>query len=223
MNSPTRSKCIKLYTFGTPNGQKVSTFMHAASIDYELTMVDIIKGEQFSEDYVRLNPNSKIPVIVDPQGPEGKEHVVMESGAILYYLAKKYNKFFPSDPVAASEVMQWLFFQVGGIGPMFGQFGHFYKYAADQCDHPYPKERYAKEAVRLLKVLDSRLSTRDFLVDCGISIADFACVPWVICLDVFYEVKDYLKLEQFTHVNKWVERFLTVPGVLAGMDVGKDG
>ena len=155
---------IQLYSLATPNGQKASIMLEETGIEYDAHMINIMKDDQFTPEYVAINPNSKIPSIVDPDGPGGKPISIMESGAILIYVAEKSGKFLPTDPRLRNETLQWLFFQVGHVGPMFGQFGHFFKFAKDNCDHPYPVERYTKETKRLLRVLDDRLEGREYLV-----------------------------------------------------------
>lgn len=203
---------IQLYSLATPNGQKVSVALEEMELPYEAHTINILNGDQFSEDFIKINPNSKIPAIVDG------DLNIMESGAILLHLAEKTGKFLSKDPIKRSETLQWLFFQVGGVGPMFGQFGHFYKYAKDKCDHEYPVNRYLNETKRLLKVLDTRLENRDYLVD-EISIADFATAPWVVCLDKFYNGSEVLELDSFKNVTSWVKRFLDRPKVRKGMEV----
>jgi GST-like protein len=143
----------------------------------------------------------------------------MESGAILLHLAEKTGKLLSKDARLRSETLQWLFFQVGGIGPMFGQFGHFYRYAKDNCDHPYPVERYAKETKRLLAVLDARLEGRTYLVGDEYSIADISIFPWVGCLDAFYQGSEILELEKFKNVNTWYKRCSERPASIKGSKV----
>jgi GST-like protein len=210
---------ITLYSLATPNGQKVSIALEEMNLPYEAVTVNIMKGEQFTPEFIKVNPNSKIPAIVDPEGPKGEPFCVMESGAILVYLAEKTGLFLSKDPFIKSETLQWLFFQMGGIGPMFGQFGHFFKYAGEKCTHPYPVERYGNEARRLLGVLEQRLDGRTYLVNEEYTIADMAIVPWVSCLDWGYKAKDHLRLSEFPRVNAWVERVLTRPKTAAGMKV----
>lgn len=212
-------KPIELYSFGTPNGQKIPIALEEMELPYNIHRIDISKGDQFNPDYIKINPNSKIPSIVDPEGPGGKPLSIMESGAILIYLAQKSKKFYPEDPRLQSEVLQWLFFQVGSVGPMFGQFGHFFKFAQDKCKDPYPLERYTKESKRLLKVLDTKLEGRTFLVGDEYSIADMAIVPWVSCLDVFYEACEKLNLNEYKNVNEWVKRVLKRPKTAKGIEV----
>jgi len=209
---------IQLYSLATPNGQKVSIALEEMGISYDAHKIDIMEGDQFTDKFKSINPNSKIPAIVDPTIEGADNFPIMESGAILLYLAEKSGKFLSKDPIKRNETIQWLFFQVGGVGPMFGQFGHFYKYAKDKCDHPYPKERYLNETKRLLEVLDKRLEGREYLVD-EISIADFATAPWVVCLDKFYEASDALDLPSFKNVQAWTKRFLEREKVKVGMDI----
>lgn len=212
-------KAIELYSLATPNGQKVSIALEEMEIPYTPHKIDIMNGDQFSPEFIKINPNSKIPAIVDPEGPDGKPLSIMESGAILVYLAQKSKKFYPEDARLQSEVLQWLFFQMGGIGPMFGQFGHFFKYAKDKCDHPYPVERYSNEARRLLKVLDTRLEGRTYLVGEEYTIADMAIMPWVQCLEVFYGAQEQLALAEYKNVSAWVKRLLSRPLTAKGMEV----
>jgi GST-like protein len=210
---------IQLYSLATPNGQKVSIMLEETGIPYDAHTINIMKDDQFTEDYIKINPNSKIPSIVDPDGPDGKSMSMMESGAILIYLADKSGQFLSTDPTLRSETLQWLFFQVGHIGPMFGQFGHFYKFAKDTCDHPYPVERYKKETKRLLAVLEDRLEGREYLVGEEYSIADIAIFPWVSVLNGFYEAGDTLELSTYPNVNEWLSRCESRPAVIAGKKV----
>ncbi len=211
---------LHLYTLATPNGQKVSIALEELGLAYEVHRIDIMKGDQFDPEYVKINPNSKIPSLRDTEGPGGKPISIMESGAILIYLAEKTGRLLPNEAHARCAVLQWLFFQVAHIGPMFGQFGHFFKYAKAKCDHPYPLERYTNEAKRLLAVLDTQLAkSGDWLVG-DFSIADIATCPWVNCLDVFYEGKDQLGLSEFKHVAAWRDRFNGRSGVQRGAKVG---
>lgn len=212
------SKKIQLYSLATPNGQKIGIALEEMGLPYEAHTINIMKGDQFKPEFVKVNPNSKIPAMIDPDGPGGSLSI-FESGAILIYLAEKSGKFFPKDPRKRSEVLQWLFFQVGGIGPMFGQFGHFFKYAGDKCDHPYPVDRYATEAKRLLGVLDKHLASHDYLAANEYTIADMATMPWVNGLSVFYKADDRLELDSFKNVKAWVKRILDRPQTAIGMKV----
>ena len=213
------SKKIQLYSLATPNGQKVSIALEEMGLEYDSHTIDITKGEQFTPEFMAINPNSKIPSIVDPTGNNGEAFPVMESGAILVYLADKTGLFLSKEPVQRSKTLQWLFFQMGGIGPMFGQFGHFFKYAKDTCEHPYPKERYTNEAKRLLTVLEKQLENNSYISGEEITIADFSIVPWVICLDVHYKGAEQLELSQFTNVNKWVDKVSKREAFQRGMTV----
>ena len=166
-----------------------------------------------------INPNSKIPAIVDPKGPNGEPFAVFESGAILIYLAEKSGIGLPSDAAKRSECLQWLFFQVGGVGPMFGQFGHFYKYAKEKV--PYGIERYQKETRRLLGVLEKQLQGRDFLVGDDLTIADMATFPWVGSLDWGYKAAEVLQLSDFPTVMAWCDRCQQRPATARGLAVLK--
>ncbi|KAG0592100.1 hypothetical protein M758_1G196100 [Ceratodon purpureus] len=210
---------IQLYSLATPNGQKVSVALEEMDLEYEPHTINIMKGDQFTPEFIAVNPNSKIPAIVDPNGPGGKEFNVFESGAILLYLAEKTGKFLSQDPSLKWETIQWVFFQMGGIGPMFGQFGHFFKYAKDKCLDPYPVERYTNEAKRLLGVVEKRLEGRDFLIDDGYSIADMAIFPWVQCLETGYNGSEKLGLKDFPKVMAWKNRCLERPKTAKGMKV----
>ncbi len=210
---------IQLYSLATPNGQKVSIALEEMGLAYDAHLVNITKGDQFKPEFIKINPNSKIPAIVDPNGPGGQPLSIMESGAILIYLAQKSGKFLPTDARLYSETLQWLFFQVGGVGPMFGQFGHFFKYAVGKCDHPYPIERYTTEAKRILTVLNTRLEGRQFLVGEQYTIADMATVPWVNGVDVHYKGAEKLGLSEYKNVSAWVQRVLSRPKTKQGMSV----
>ena len=217
MSQPTQN--IQLYSLATPNGQKVGIALEEMGIPYDAHLINIMQGDQFTPEFVKINPNSKIPAIVDPVGDHGKPLAIMESGAILLYLAEKSGQFLPTDTGLRSNVMQWLFFQVGGVGPMFGQFGHFYKFAQDKCDHPYPLNRYQSETERLLGVLDTQLEQSAYLAHDEISIADFATVPWVAVLDGFYGATDTLNTQKYTHVQRWLKDCLARPKTQAGIQV----
>lgn len=213
---------IDLYTLATPNGQKVSIALEELELEYRTIVIDITKGDQFVPDYVKINPNSKIPSIVDSNGPNGKSISIMESGAILIYLAEKSGKLLSTDPAIRSVTLQWLCFQIGHIGPMFGQFGHFFKYASEKCDHPYPLARYTSEAKRLLGVLDRRLSdTGAWIAGDEYSIADIAIGPWTNCLSEFYQANEQLSLSEFKNLNIWLDNFNKRKAVKIGQNVGK--
>ena len=211
---------IQLYSLGTPNGQKIAVALEEMALPYEAHRVDIMAGDQFSDEFIAINPNSKIPAIVDPLGPNDEPLAVFESGAILLYLAEKSGKYLPADPATRSECLQWLFFQVGGVGPMFGQFGHFYKYAKEKVN--YGINRYQTETLRLLEVLEKRLESRDFLMGENYTIADIATFPWVGALDWGYNAAELLQLRQnFPNVMTWYDRCRQRPATARGLEVTK--
>ena len=202
---------IDLYTWGTPNGRKVSIMLEETGLPYRVHKIDISKGDQFKPEYIAINPNSKIPAIVDPEGPGGKPLVLFESGAILIYLAEKTGKFVPKDPVARYVVLEWLMFQMGGVGPMFGQVHHFLRAAPEPV--PYAIERYGKETRRLYVVLDARLEKADYLAG-AYSIADIATYPWVARHE-WHKVA----LADFPNVERWYRKIEARPAVARGMQV----
>jgi GST-like protein len=202
---------IDLYTWTTPNGRKVSIMLEEVALPYRVYPVNIGKGEQFAPEYVKINPNAKIPSIVDPEGPDGKPIAMMESGAILIYLARKTGKLFPQADRAKYEVLQWLMFQMGGIGPIFGQVHHFLRAAKEPV--PYAIERYTRETRRLYGVLNDRLNGREFLAD-GYSVADIATYPWVARYE--WHKTD---LNEFPHVKRWFDVISARPAVQKGMNV----
>jgi GSH-dependent disulfide-bond oxidoreductase len=202
---------IDLYTWTTPNGRKVSIMLEEVGLPYRVHPINIGKDDQFKPDYIKINPNSKIPSIVDPDGPDGKPIAMMESGAILIYLARKTSKFFPPPGRDMYEVLQWLMFQMGGVGPMFGQTHHFLRAAKEQV--PYAVERYSKETRRLYGVLNERLKDREYLAD-GYSIADIATYPWVARYE--WHKTD---LNDFPAVKRWFDTISARPAVKKGMDV----
>ncbi len=209
---------IQLYSLATPNGQKISIALEELQLPYEAHKVDIMTGDQFLDEYKVISPNSKIPAIIDPHGPGGKPLVLMESGAILLYLAEKTGKLLPLAEEKFSY-LPWLFFQVGHIGPMFGQFGHFYRYAKEKCDHPYPVERYRNETKRLLAVLETRLGSSPFIGGPLFSIVDISIYPWVECLDLFYKAAEILALDQYPLVKDWLARCKARPSYAKGSQV----
>jgi GST-like protein len=210
---------IQLYSMATPNGQKVGIALEEMGLAYEPHTVNILEGDQHTDAFKSLNPNSKIPAIVDPDGPGGKPIGLFESGAILHYLADKTGKLQPADAAGRLECMQWVFFQMGGVGPMFGQFGHFYKFARESCDHPYPVDRYTTETKRLLGVLEARLEGRDFLMGADYTIADVATVSWVRTLYGFYEAGEHLGVDDFSRTIAWADRCAERPATARGMAV----
>lgn len=202
---------IKFYTWSTPNGRKVSIMLEELGLVYKTHAIDIGKDQQFAPEFVAINPNSKIPAIVDPEGPGGEPISIMESGAILIYLAEKTGKLLPAAGRARSLVLQWLMFQMGGVGPMFGQVHHFVRAAKEAV--PYAIERYTKETRRLYSVLDDRLRDHEYLAD-DYSIADIATYPWVARHE-WHKVR----LEEFPSVKRWFDAISARPAVVRGMNV----
>ena len=202
---------IDLYTWSTPNGRKISIMLEECALPYRVHAIDIGRGDQFTPEFVAISPNSKIPAIVDQAGPEGKPLALFESGAILLYLSWKTDKFLPRGVVEQFEVIQWLMFQMGGVGPMFGQTHHFLRSAPEPV--PYAIERYSKETRRLYGVLNKRLEGREFLGS-EYSVADIATYPWVARYD-WHKVD----LNDFPAVKSWFERIGSRPPVQAGMSV----
>jgi len=203
---------IQLYYWPTPNGFKISILLEELGVPYDLRLVDIGKGEQFQPAFLKISPNNRIPAIVDPAGPGGKPVSVFESGAILQYLGRKYGRFYPAEERARVQVEEWLFWQVGGLGPMAGQANHFLNYAPE--DLPYAKKRYADEVHRLFGVMNTRLAGRKFLAG-AYSIADMACWGWV------HSASKYQPLEPFPHLKAWTERVGARPAVQRGHAAGK--
>ena len=202
---------IDLYTWTTPNGRKVSIMLEELGLPYGVHPVNIGKGDQFAPEYLKINPNGKIPSIVDPQGPDGKPIAMMESGAILIYLARKTGKLFPQVERAQYDVLQWLMFQMGGVGPMFGQTHHFLRAAKEPV--PYAIERYMAETRRLYAVLNDRLKVHDYLAG-AYSIAYIATYPWVARHE--WHKTD---LNDFPHVRRWFDAISARPAVQKGMKV----
>lgn len=208
---------IDLYYSPTPNGWKVSIMLEECNLKYNLIPINLGKGDQFKPDFLKISPNNRMPVIVDHDGPLGKEISIFESGAILMYLGEKVGKFFPQEPALRIKVLEWLFWQVGGLGPMAGQVSHFINYAPNfPGDHSYSEKRYKDEYDRLLGVMDNVLSRRDFIAG-DYSIADIASFPWVTTYKR-YEVD----LDKFSNVRRWFDAIKNRPAVRKGIDLGKD-
>jgi GST-like protein len=203
---------IDLYTFTTPNGRKASIALEELGLPYKVHVVDIMKGDQFKPEYLAINPNNKIPAIVDHEGPGGKPLTVFESGAILLYLAEKTGKLLPADPRGRSEAVQWLMFQMSAVGPMLGQLGHFKRFAKEQI--PYAIERYTKESERILAVMDKHLAQHEFLAP-KYSVADVATYPWLAGATQFYPEL----LPPVAHVRRWLDTVGARPAVQRGMKV----
>ncbi|MFJ6025075.1 glutathione S-transferase N-terminal domain-containing protein [Brevundimonas sp. NPDC092305] len=215
---------LQLYSLPTPNGVKVSIMLEELGLPYEPHLIDITKNETWGPEYLSLNPNGKIPAIIDPDGPGGQPLALWESGAILVYLADKTGRFLSTDPALRYETLQWVFFQMAAIGPMFGQLGFFHKFAGREYEDKRPRDRYAAESRRLLGVLNDRLAERDWLVGPGrgdYSIADIASLGWVRNLVGFYEAGDIVGFKDFPHVAAWLERGLARPAVQRGLDSPK--
>ena len=214
---------LQLYSLPTPNGVKVSIMLEETGLPYEPHLIDLNKGEQTTPEYLALNPNGKIPAIIDPQGPGGRPLALFESGAILLYLAEKTGQLLPGDAAGRYETMQWVFFQMASIGPMFGQVGYFHKFAGREISDKRPLERYLHESKRLLAVLEGRLAHRQWIMDEFFSIADIATVGWVRNLIGYYEAGSLVEFERFTAVAAWLARCLARPTVQRGLTIPARG
>lgn len=206
---------IDLYTWATPNGRKISIMLEEVGLAYEVHPVNLQKGEQFKPEFLSISPNNKIPAIIDREGLDGKPFSLFESGAILIYLAEKAGKFIPTEARARYEVLVWLMFQMGGVGPMFGQAHYFIRYSPES--ESFGVERFLKEVARLYGVMDKRLGEQEFLAG-SYSIADIATYPWV----ARYEMHR-TRLEDFPHVERWFDAITARPAVQRGMAVPKVG
>jgi len=209
---------IQLYSFPTPNGVKVSIALEEMGLPYEAHKVTLSDADVKSDAFLSLNPNNKIPAIIDPNGPDGEPIGLFESGAILIYLAEKSGKLFGSNERNRLEVLKWLMFQMGGVGPMLGQLGFFYKFAGKDIEDPRPRERYINEAKRLLAVIDKELEGKDWIAG-SYSIADIAIAPWLATIVKFYEATDVTGFYDFKNVVDYVERFEARPAVKKGWTI----
>ena len=214
---------LQLYSLPTPNGVKVSIMLEETGLPYEPHLVSFETHDQMSPEFLSLSPNNKIPAILDPDGPGGKPLALFESGAILLYLADKTGRFIPQDAAGRYETIQWLMFQMGGIGPMFGQLGFFNKFAGKDYEDKRPRDRYVAEAKRLLGVLDKRLDGRDWVMGDSYTIADIAIFPWVRNLIGFYEAGDLVGFSDFKNVARTLEAFVARPAVVKGLGIPKRG
>ncbi|MFL9882749.1 glutathione S-transferase N-terminal domain-containing protein [Paraburkholderia agricolaris] len=212
---------IQLYSLPTPNGVKVSIMLEETGLPYEPHLVRFDTNDQMSAEFMSLNPNNKIPAIIDPNGPGGKPLPLFESGAILIYLADKAGKFIPQDTAGRYEAIQWVMFQMGGIGPMFGQVGFFHKFAGKEYEDKRPRDRYVAESKRLLGVLDRQLEGRDWILGDQYSIADIATFPWVRNLIGFYEAGELVGIEEFSDVKRVLAAFVARGAVARGLEIPK--
>jgi GST-like protein len=212
---------IQLYSLPTPNGVKVSIALEELGLPYEPHLVSFEKNDQLSPEFLSLNPNNKIPAIIDPDGPGGKPLALFESGAILVYLADKTGKLMTRAPATRYETLQWVMFQMGGIGPMFGQVGFFVKFAGKDFEDKRPRERYVAEAKRLLAVLDKRLEGRRWIMGDEYTIADIATFPWVRNLVGFYGAGELVEFARFSNVKRVLDAFVERPAVKTGLSIPK--
>jgi GST-like protein len=212
---------LQLYSTPTPNGVKVSILLEELGLPYEPHRIDIGKNETWGPEYLSLNPNGKIPAILDPDGPGGKPLALFESGAILIYLAEKTGKFLSTDPALKIETIQWVFFQMAAVGPMFGQLGFFHKFAGKDFEDKRPFERYRAESQRLLGVLDTRLEGRDWIMGKEYTIADISLIGWVRNLVGFYGAREIVEFDKLKNVPAWLDRALARPAVQRGVEIPK--
>ena len=212
---------LQLYSLPTPNSVKVSIMLEETGIPYEAHRVSFDARDQMSPEFLSLNPNNKIPAIVDPDGPDGRPLALFESGAILVYLADKSGKLMPADAHGRYETLQWVMFQMGGVGPMFGQVGFFHKFAGREFEDKRPRDRYAAEARRLLGVLDERLASRAWIMGDDYGIADIAIFPWVRNLVGFYDAAELVGFADFAHVTRALAAFVARPAVQRGLAIPK--
>jgi GST-like protein len=212
---------LQLYSLPTPNGVKVSIMLEEIGLLYEPHAINIGKNETFTPEYLSLNPNGKIPAIIDPDGPGGAPFGLFESGAILQYLAEKTGKLLPADAARRFETIQWVHFQMSAVGPMFGQVGYFYKFAGREIADKRPLERYVAESKRLLGVVERRLDGRRWIMDDAYTIADISLLGWVRNLIGFYGARDIVAFDGFGQVSAWLERGLARPAVQRGLEIPK--
>lgn len=216
---PQHPERLQLYSMTTPNGVKAAIMLEEIGLPYEAHRVSFEANEQTSPEFLALNPNNKIPAILDPDGPGGEPLALFESGAILLYLAEKTGKLLPADPAARYETIQWVMFQVGGIGPMFGQLGFYLKFAGKDWEDKRPRDRYVGEAKRLLGVLDKRLQGREWIMGDEYTIADVITFTWVNALRSMPEAKGLIDVGDYPEVNRVVDVFLQRPAVVKGLKI----
>jgi GST-like protein len=216
-----RPDVLQLYSLPTPNGVKVSILLEETGLPYEPHLVDFGQNDQTSPAFLSLNPNNKIPAILDPDGPGGQPLALFESGAILVYLAEKTGQCIPTDAAGRYETLQWLMWQMGGVGPMFGQLGFFHKFAGKDYEDKRPRDRYVAESKRLLAVLEQRLEGRDWIMGTAFTIADIAVLPWVRNLVGFYEARELVGFDDFPEVQRVLAAFVARPAVARGLEIPK--
>lgn len=212
---------IQLYSLPTPNGVKVSIMLEETGLPYEPHLIDFGTNDQLTPEFISLSPNNKIPAILDPNGPGGKPLALFESGAILIYLAEKTGQFLPQDPAQRYETIQWLMWQMGGLGPMFGQLGFFHKFAGKDYEDKRPLDRYVAESKRLLGVLDKRLQGRQWIMGDAYTIADISTFGWVRNLIGFYAAGDLVGFSEFNNVKRVLDAFVARPAVAIGLNIPK--
>lgn len=218
---PQHPERLQLYSLPTPNGVKVSIMLEEIGLPYEAHLVSFETNDQMSPEFLSLNPNNKIPAIIDPNGPGGQPLALFESGAILLYLAEKTGHLIPLDPAQRYQTIQWLMWQMGGIGPMFGQVGFFHKFAGKEFEDKRPRDRYVAESKRLLGVLNHHLATRTWIMGDAYTIADIATFPWVRNLIEFYQAGDMVGMQDFPHVTRALAAFVARPAVARGLAIPK--
>jgi GST-like protein len=214
---------LQLYSLPTPNGVKVSIALEELGLPYEPHLVSFETNDQTSPEFLSLNPNNKIPAILDPNGPGGQPLALFESGAILLYLADKTGELIPQDAAARYETIQWVMWQMGGLGPMFGQLGFFHKFAGKDYDDKRPRDRYVAESKRLLGVLNQHLAGRQWVMGDAYTIADIAILPWVRNLIGFYGAGELVEFGQFTEVQRVLDAFVARPAVVKGLAIPARG
>jgi GSH-dependent disulfide-bond oxidoreductase len=214
---------LQLYSLPTPNGVKVSIMLEEIGLPYEPHLVSFETNDQTTPEFLSLSPNNKIPAILDPNGPGGRPLPLFESGAILIYLAEKTGQLMPQDPAGRYQTIQWLMFQMGGVGPMFGQLGFFNKFAGKAYEDKRPRDRYVAESKRLLGVLDRQLAGRAWIMGDAFSIADVATFPWINNLIGFYEAGELVGITDYPHVTRALKEFVARPAVVRGLAIPKRG
>ncbi len=216
---PQHPERLQLYSLPTPNGVKVSILLEELGLPYEPHLVNFGTNDQFSPEFLSLNPNNKIPAIIDPDGPGGQPLALFETGAILVYLAEKTGQFMPTDAAGRYHTLQWLMWQMGGVGPMFGQLGFFHKFAGKDFEDKRPRDRYVAESKRLLGVLDKHLVGRDWIMGADYTIADIAVFPWIRNLVGFYEAGELVGFDDFAEVKRVLAAFVARPAVVRGLAI----